>query len=631
MRAKTIVPVVSLLLLSYVVSITSFSFGPWARTDAVMVDDASRVRTPRPSAGALISHAPIQILGDAALVAYFQGNSSNGSALNPFIIDGFLVDASSAVHGIEIRDTTLHVLIRNNTIRNARNPAHSSQLPSGIMLKNVTGVSIQDNTIEQNYLGISVTQSSSIVVTGNVLANNSFIGVGLNFSASITLQDNDFINCGLHVLGTLADCLSLQIDDSNTINGGGRLYYFTSLNGTSVHGLPRGSEVFLINCTDVMVSGLDTFSSSVGIMVLYSTRCIIQDSVITDQNYHCIVVAGSFNCTVRKNVLAGSYYALGALLCEGCRFEENVVTGAIFDGMVILSCNNTVVLKNSFRGNTEYGIKVVTSNNVEIQGNVVRDSEMGIGSAWDNDQVDISKNSVINCSQYGVVVDYSSNVTIRSNTIQDCDHALRMYQVTGGAIVYLNNFLNSTSGHVDLLMLSTVSWNTTMWGNYWDDHASIIPGSQQTERGTWVMPYILGTGEVNVTDNHALVSPNRLPNASATITGNRITSGKPCTIAFTGDVGDAPAIITCYFGDGTSAIMNQQQVIHVFKSAGEYTITIVIIDKHGEQDMVLLVVIVDRDPFVDLLPLIISIALAVVASMILVVRIRRKGFPGHRS
>ncbi|NMC08615.1 MAG: hypothetical protein GYA24_25625 [Candidatus Lokiarchaeota archaeon] len=579
----------------------------------------------------MTSHAPIQILGDAALIAYFQGNSSNGSALNPFIIDGFLVDASSAVHGIEIQDTTLHVLIRNNTIRNARNPAHSSQLPSGIMLKNVTGVSIQDNTIEQNYLGISVTQSSSIVVTSNALVNNSLIGVGLNFSAYITLRNNDFFNCGLHVLGTLEDCVSLQIDDSNTINGGGRLYYFTSLKGTSIHALPHGSEVFLINCTDVTVSGLDTSFSSVGIMVLYSTRCIIQDNMITDQNYHCIVIAGSRDCTIRRNVLAGSYYALGALLCEGCRFEENVVTGAIFDGMVILSCNNTVVVKNSFRGNTEYGIKVVTSTSVEIRGNEVRESEMGIASAWDNDHVDISKNSIINCSQYGIVVDFSSNVTIRSNTVQYCDHALRIYQIAGDAMVYLNNFLNSTSGHVDLLMLSTVSWNTTMWGNYWDDHASIIPGSQQTERGTWVMPYILGTGEVNVTDNHALVSPNRLPNASATIMGNRITSGKPCTIVFTGDVGDAPAIITCYFGDGTSATMNQQQVLHVFQSAGEYTVTIVITDKHGEQDVVLLVVIVDRDPLVDGLPLLISISLAVVASMILVVRIKKRGSPGPRS
>nr|MDO8116252.1 right-handed parallel beta-helix repeat-containing protein [Candidatus Sigynarchaeota archaeon] len=293
------------------------------------------------AAGSVIPHEPIQIAGDDQLIAFFQGNSSNGSAANPFILENFSIDASSAVHGMEIKDTSLYLHIRSNVIVQASNPAHSSKLPSGIMLNNVTHVVISNNTIEQNYLGIFVTGSSNVSIINNVIANNVFIGVGLNFSSSITLLNNNFKNCGVHVLGTLPDCLSINIDQSNRINEIGRIFYFKSLKNALLQALPDGSEIILVNCSSVILRGVKSFSSSVGIMLLYTNNTIIHDCVISSQNYHGIVCAGSNNNSIENNKFYGSYYSLGALYCKGCRFVGNQVFDAIFDGLVLLFCEDT--------------------------------------------------------------------------------------------------------------------------------------------------------------------------------------------------------------------------------------------------------------------------------------------------
>ncbi|MEX2683372.1 MAG: NosD domain-containing protein [Candidatus Sigynarchaeota archaeon] len=570
------------------------------------------------SAGCLQSHGPVCIIGDDQLIEYFKGNSSNGSISNPFILENFSIDASNSIHGIEIKNTSLYIHIRNNAITNASNPAYSSKLPSGIILSCVKNVIISNNTIMHNYIGIFINNTSNVILIHNLIDNDFFIGVGINFSSSISLVSNSFINCGLHVLGTLTDCLSINVDGSNKINGIGRIYYYKNLKRASICSFLDGSEVILVNCTGVTISGLKSFSSSIGIMLLYSDNNIIHDNVIINQNYQGLVCARSNNNSIKNNILTGSYYSLGALSCSGCRFEGNQVRDAIFDGLVILSCNDTIVSRNTFDDNKKYGIKVVDSMHIDIQDNVVKESEFGVGIAWNDDHVNISRNTISNCSQYGIAVDLSRNVVVNSNTIRYCNVGLRISQMTGPAMVYLNNFFNSTISHVDLWMLSPACWNGTIWGNYWDDYQLIYPVSQKTERGTWVTPYVLGTGDVNVTDNHALVSPNMIPRASFSITNLYVYAGEYIRITFTGDTGDDPATITWSFGDGTSRITTDREILYAYRFPGVYQIVLTITDKHGEQDTASILIYVEREMMIDILPHVLSFTMLIIAIFLLI-------------
>jgi parallel beta-helix repeat protein len=576
--------------------------------------------------GNLTAHSPIQIVGDVQLAAFFAGNSTNGSVSNPFVLEGLTIDASSSIHGLEIINTTLNVHIKNNLMAFASNPAYSSKMPSGIKLHNVSNVRIINNTLEQNYLGISIDISSNITIMNNSIVDNQFIGIASNFSKQITLLNNVFINCGLHILGTLADCLSLNVDDSNRINENGRLIFLTNIKGRALPDIPDGSQVILVNCTGVILQGITTSASSIGIMLLYSNNNTIQNNVISNKNYHSIVCAASNNNIIKNNSLSGAIYSLGLMYCNGSRIEGNRVSGAIFDGIVVLSCNDTVLTRNTLNNNVEYGIKLVKSSRCLVLGNSISKSEVGIGVAWDDYNITISENLVSSCTQYGIVVDFSGNVTINGNTIESCDVALRISQMPGSAIVYLNNFLNSTTSHVDLLMISPTSYNNTLWGNYWDDYVDKFPDATETDRGTWITPYCLGTGFVNVTDHHALVSPNRLPHASFSVNSPVLVVGEVIGFSFTGDPGDDRSTFTWYYGDGTSSVTDEARTWHVYESPGDYNVSLIVSDKHGEQAFASLIIHVDRNLIIDNLPFPLAFLFTIMA-VVLVFKARKKVNP----
>jgi parallel beta-helix repeat protein len=632
MRMKNVADITISLLLMTAFCFTSFSFVFFERNF-----DNHAIQTQRDhpdtrmvlSSGNLTNHSPIRIIGDVQLAAFFAGNSTNGSASNPFTLEGFAIDASSAVHGLEIINTTLTIHIKNNAFALASNPVYSSKLPSGIKLYNASNVRITNNTFERNYLGIAIGASSNITILNNSIHNNMFIGIGLNFSSHIVIKNNSFVNCGLHILGSLGDCLSVDIDDSNRINGNGRLFYLVNLNGTIIPAIPDGSQVILVNCTKVTLQDLTTSASSIGIMLLYSDNNNIQNNVISAENYHGIVCAASHNNIIKNNSISGSYYALGILLSDGSRIEGNRISDAIFDGLVIHSCNDTIITSNVLASNTEYGIKVVNSSRCLIRGNLVSKSEVGIGVAWDDYNITISENIVFSCMQYGIVIDFSSLVTISGNTIDSCDVALRISQMLGSAIVYLNNFINSTTSHVDMLMLSQACYNNTLWGNYWDDYVAEYPNATVTVAGTWTTPYFMGDSIVNVTDYHALVSPNHLPRASFSIDRDSFVIGESITFTFTGERGDESATVEWFFGDGVSYISNELSVWYVYNSPGEYTVVLIVTDKHGEQDIAFLLIRVNRSPVLDFLPLIFALILAAVA-VVVVIQHRKKGNASKR-
>ena len=65
-------------------------------------------------------HSPIFIDGNTALAAFCEGNGSSGTAANPYIIEDYVIDASS-INGIEIHNVNVYLKIQNCTISNGDN------------------------------------------------------------------------------------------------------------------------------------------------------------------------------------------------------------------------------------------------------------------------------------------------------------------------------------------------------------------------------------------------------------------------------------------------------------------------------------------------------------------------------
>jgi len=143
-------------------------------TDAFSVEPVARNVQ---SAGMEIkgtAHNPIHINGneDFASQAATNGWPGNGTQENPYIIEGYEINANGGTYCIWIENTNVWFVIRNCILWNATSPM-SEPDGAGIYLKNVQNGTIDNNTCTNNYYGIYMYSSSNNEVANNNCSGNS--------------------------------------------------------------------------------------------------------------------------------------------------------------------------------------------------------------------------------------------------------------------------------------------------------------------------------------------------------------------------------------------------------------------------------------------------------------------------
>jgi parallel beta-helix repeat protein len=230
-----------------------------------------------PSSG-YTSHAPIYITSNDNFVIGQNGvTSGSGTGLDPYIIEGWAIDASSA-NGIRIENTTKYFVIQNCLVENGG----YSYL--GIGLHNVVNGKIENNTCRNNGWGILLNFSSNGNLTGNTCENNSNGGIGLHSSSNNTLTSNTCENnagYGIH--------LSSGSDNDNLTNN-------TCLNN-SLHGIYLGGSsnntISNNTCENNNYEGIYLFFSSNGILT--NNTC--------ENNSNGIYLSSTSNNTIFHNYL----------------------------------------------------------------------------------------------------------------------------------------------------------------------------------------------------------------------------------------------------------------------------------------------------------------------------------------
>ncbi|MBA7633174.1 hypothetical protein ES703_40736 [subsurface metagenome] len=101
-----------------------------------------------------------------AAKAISEGWSGDGSLNDPYIVENYTILAISE-HGIEIRNTNLHFIIRNVSITNGR-----SNYYHGFYLYNVINGILTNNTADNNLAGFLLVNSDNIIFSDNVAINN---------------------------------------------------------------------------------------------------------------------------------------------------------------------------------------------------------------------------------------------------------------------------------------------------------------------------------------------------------------------------------------------------------------------------------------------------------------------------
>ncbi|MGA1821386.1 MAG: right-handed parallel beta-helix repeat-containing protein [Thermoplasmatota archaeon] len=105
------------------------------------------------------SHDPIFLWGNTNLnnTASAEGWSGNGTDANPYVVENLSIDGQSIYECIFIRDTTLHILIRDCVLFNNS---------YGIFILDSNNITIKNITIQDCWTGIYVDEGQAILEEG---------------------------------------------------------------------------------------------------------------------------------------------------------------------------------------------------------------------------------------------------------------------------------------------------------------------------------------------------------------------------------------------------------------------------------------------------------------------------------
>jgi len=134
-------------------------------------------------------HTIIKINSDADFTSQNGVVGGSGTQSDPYIIEGWEIDAQKNGYCIFIANTTVYFIIRNCTLLNASYQLGSSyDLGGGIIIMNSTHGVIENCVCKNNYMGILITESDNITVSDTECSLNTY-NIGVYESESIVIKN----------------------------------------------------------------------------------------------------------------------------------------------------------------------------------------------------------------------------------------------------------------------------------------------------------------------------------------------------------------------------------------------------------------------------------------------------------
>lgn len=144
-----------------------------------------------------ISHKPIRIDGNDGFIAENGVVSGDGSKENPYIIEGWDIDATEQ-HGIQIIYTDAYFVIRNCCVHDGFYGDVDGFVVLndnfGICFYNVKNGKIENCKIKNTHGGVYLSRSSNNDITSNKIYSNEYDGIYLDYSSNNNITNNEVYN-----------------------------------------------------------------------------------------------------------------------------------------------------------------------------------------------------------------------------------------------------------------------------------------------------------------------------------------------------------------------------------------------------------------------------------------------------
>ncbi len=504
---------------------------------------------PDAAAASLSPHDPIVILGNTGFNASNGVVGGIGTASNPYVIAGWIIDAPPSM-GVQIRGTDAHAVVRDVAVTGAPTAGFYTFDVSNVTFANVTAlgsagdglrlessneveilksnasangngiavvgswnVTVSENNVTLNREdGIVISQSTAILVQSNLIAYGGlFGGYGLDLASStnVSVLANRFTGGGIYLQGTaVAHFATHTITADNQISGL-PILYVADRTGFTLSGLQLG-ELLIAGCAHAAVANLTTAGGDLGVEVAFSTDVTLAPNLtLADAALGLLVVASS---SVR--------FADGAILDTGSGASVQASTDVAISGSKISAPfastgpGDAIDIVGSDRVNISFnvlrhhltGVFVASSGNVSLIGNVA--SLNAFGLQFDGAYDVLALGNLLAGDQMALNAATVSNATFAGNGF---DGAYLGANVSGSQnLTFLHNaFIGDTIGAHD------ANGTADRWdggyptgGNYWANYTGVDHCSGAAQNvctgpdGIGDTPYVFAA---NATDRYPLM------------------------------------------------------------------------------------------------------------------------------
>ncbi|MHA2187801.1 MAG: right-handed parallel beta-helix repeat-containing protein, partial [Candidatus Thorarchaeota archaeon] len=368
-----------------------------------------------------------------------EGNSISGAW------SGIYVESSSEniVSNNNVSESTSGILVRRSSNSTIDGNIVSDNHADGVYITDCFNITVTENTVAENTdIGVSMWESTNCTISENILTRNSFgiyfdstftkivdnrmsdnllYGLLLSICMNNTILDNTFTNNGLNIQGG-SEYYQNNIFAGNLINGK-PLGLFLNKIGETIDGSQYG-QIFIVNCTDVILEDGQLNNASIGILLRDSSFCFIRNSVVSGNSVAGIALYVSPNNTITNNNITGNSGNGVRLGSSDSTVVNNVISDNSGAGVYIAYRSNMTIAHNTIERN-EYGIRILASSNNTVH-----------------------NNSIIGNSIYGLHIEdeFDSNNLFFFNIFAYNEEA--------------NAFDDGNNNH----------WNLTENGNFWSDY-----------------------------------------------------------------------------------------------------------------------------------------------------------------
>ncbi|MEM3444476.1 MAG: NosD domain-containing protein [Thermoplasmata archaeon] len=285
----------------------------------------------------LTASGPLHINGNSEFIIIAQTNGwqGNGTAENPYVIEGYEFNGNGGGYALWIENTDIHFVVRNCKVWNATSQYIYPYGPA-IMLSAVSNATIEHNILTQSKYGVKFQGGcKNLKIIGNAVSNAYF---------GIFGEDN------------LAAGVDVQ---SNVISGNNEGVVFYGVQDSRI-----GANTILLNPIGITLSGC--------------RGICIEGNLIHHNYYHGVYISGnSHNNQLTGNTIASNGNT-GITICGGS-FANLITYNTIRD-----NSGYGVALTEASSGNQIYGNNFYRNNGA---GKGVNGQSQGydeVGNAWDD-------------------------------------------------------------------------------------------------------------------------------------------------------------------------------------------------------------------------------------------------------